>query len=69
MRGVISYLTTHLEIIYSDCRMFDEPTDLSPDLEWMLQSDQVDDETPCTPVLSTDLLPGVVLSHLSWRGT
>ena len=25
--------------------MFDEPTDLSPDLEWMLQSNQVDDET------------------------
>lgn len=44
-REVNSHLTAYHKIIYIGCRMFDEPTDLSPDLEWMLQSDQVDDET------------------------
>jgi hypothetical protein len=42
MEGAISPLTSMPDIFYILRVMFDESTDLSPDLEWMLQSDQVD---------------------------
>lgn len=45
MRGRLGCLTTCCDLIYSVIGMFDEKTDLSPDLEWMLQSRQVDDGT------------------------
>jgi len=42
--GVACILTGITEIIYSDISMITRHDPLSPDLEWMLQSDQVDDE-------------------------
>lgn len=38
-------MTESLDLFYSHSEMFDEIKDLSPDLEWMLQSYQVDDDT------------------------
>ncbi len=45
MRGRLGCLTTCCDLIYSVIGIFDEKTDLSPDLEWMLQSGQVEDGT------------------------
>ncbi len=38
-------MTIPVDLFYSVNTMFKEDINLSPDLEWMLQSDQVDDET------------------------
>lgn len=44
-KGRLVRLTESLDLFYSHSEMFDEIKDLSPDLEWMLQSYQVDDDT------------------------
>lgn len=45
MRGRFVRLTDNHKLFYSVSDMFDENTELSPDLEWMLLSGQVDDGT------------------------
>jgi hypothetical protein len=43
-RGGFAGLTIYADLIYSVTKMFKDDNKLSPDYEWMLQSEQVDDE-------------------------
>ena len=43
--GATSLWTSNRKILYSVGKMIEDYIDLSPDIEWMLQSNQVDSET------------------------
>ena len=53
-----------LDLIYSEIKMLPDFGDLSPDLEWMLQSGQVDERT-LIAVLVRNYYPGIYQMALS----
>ena len=48
-RGINSRMISINGLFYSVSSMFEEPAELSQDLEWMLHNSLVDEETPGAP--------------------
>ena len=63
--GATSLWTSNCKILYSVGKMIEDSIDLSPDIEWMLQSNQVDSET-IIEILVRDYYKPIFRLILSW---